>query len=183
MTWASVDPRYPNGPFEYDGDHSASARESHIDDLATLPGKLREAVSGLSEAQLNTPYRDGGWTVRQVVHHVADSHMNAYIRWKLALTEDNPAINPYNEAEWATLPDVKQVPVETSLALLSALHERLVSTVRNMSEAEFDRTYYHTERKRSQPLHEVLALYAWHSKHHTAHITALRKRSGWMEAS
>ncbi len=175
----SSDPRYPAGRFKYDGDRSAAAREGYINDLETLPSKLSEAVRGLSDEQLDTPYREGGWTVRQVLHHVPDSHMNAYIRWKLALTEDNPVIKPYDEAMWAKLPDVKKVPIATSLILLDALHQRLVSTMRNMSDADFDRTYYHPDSQRPVPLHEVLALYAWHSRHHTAHITALRQRHGW----
>lgn len=179
MTSPSSDPRYPAGRFKYDGDSSVAAREAHINDLETLPSKLGEAVRGLSDEQLDTPYREGGWTVRQVVHHVPDSHMNAYIRWRLALTEDNPVIKPYDEASWAKLPDVKEVPIATSLTLLDALHQRLVSTIRNMSDADFDRTYYHPDSGRPVPLHEVLALYAWHSRHHTAHITALRQRNGW----
>lgn len=173
------DHRYPVGQFKYDGDRSATVREANVNEIESLPAKLREAVRGLSDEQLDTPYREGGWTVRQVVHHVPDSHMNAYVRWKLALTEDNPVIKPYDEALWAKLPDVKKVPVATSLALLDSLHERLVAVMRGMSDADFDRTYYHTEHKRAMPLHEVLAMYAWHSRHHTAHITSLREREGW----
>lgn len=173
------DPRYPIGPFQYSGDRSAAARATHIDDLEALPARLREAVSGLTREQLDTPYRDGGWTVREVVHHIPDSHMHAYLRWKSALAEDNPAVKPYDEAVWARMPDVRQVPMETSLTLLDALHQRLVSTMRNMSDQDFDRTYYHTEQQRSLPLHEVLAMYAWHGRHHTAHITSLRQRNGW----
>ncbi|MGI9090185.1 MAG: YfiT family bacillithiol transferase [Gemmatimonadaceae bacterium] len=179
MTPAVADSRYPIGPFNYDRDSSPGARESHVRDLEELPAKLRDAVRGLNDEQLDTPYREGGWTVRQVVHHLPDSHMNAYMRVKLALTEDNPEIRPYDEARWAEMADVRDVPVETSLTLLDALHQRLVSTVRNMSDDQFNRTYYHTEHKRAFPLHEALAMYAWHSKHHTAHITALRERNGW----
>ncbi len=179
MSSLMPDSRYPIGPFKYEGDRSRSARESHMMDLEALPAKLRDAVRELSETQLDTPYREGGWTVRQVVHHLPDSHMNAYMRIKLALTEDNPEVKPYDEARWAEMADVRDVPIETSLTLLEALHQRLVSTVRNMSDEEFDRTYYHTEHKRAFPLHEALAMYAWHSKHHTAHITSLRQRNGW----
>lgn len=179
MTPPTSDSRYPVGSFKYDGDRSPSARESHMRDLEALPVKLRDAVRGLNEEQLDTPYREGGWTVRQVVHHLPDSHMNAYVRIKLALTENNPEVKPYDEALWANMADVRDVPIETSLTLLDALHQRLVSTIRNMSDEEFNRTYYHTEHQRAVPLHEVLAMYAWHSKHHTAHITALRERNGW----
>lgn len=175
----ATDPSYPIGPFKYDGDRSAAARDARINDLEALPARLRDAVHGLNDEQLDTPYREGGWTVRQVVHHLPDSHMNSYVRIKLALTEVNPEVKPYDEAAWAELPDVRDLPIETSLTLLAALHQRLVSTLRNMSEEEFNRTYYHTEHRRAVPLHEVLALYAWHSKHHTAHITALRERNGW----
>lgn len=173
------DHRYPIGRFSYDGNSSSSVRGGHIADLESLPQRLRDAVSGLTEEQLASPYREGGWTVRQVVHHLADSHMNAYVRWKTALTEHNPTVRPYDEAVWAGMPDVQQVPIEMSLALLGGLHARLVSTIRSMSDSDFDRTYFHTEQNRSLPLHEVLAMYAWHSRHHTAHITALRERSGW----
>lgn len=173
------DLRYPVGRFKYDGDRSPTARERHIATLAALPARMREAVRGLSEAQLETPYRDGGWSLRQVAHHVPDSHMNAYVRWKLALTESSPTIVPYDEAAWARLPDVTTVPVGVSLALLEALHTRWVAIIRGMSDADFDRTYVHPEHKRAIPLHEVLAMYAWHSDHHIAHIMRLRERNGW----
>jgi len=135
-------------------------------------------VAGLDAQQLNTPYRDGGWTVRQVVHHVPESHMHAYIRFKLALTEDNPVIKPYDEAAWAKLPDVAHTPIETSLTMLDALHERWARMLRAMDEADWKRTFRHPELGPVK-LEGNLALYAWHGKHHTAHITKLRERNGW----
>lgn len=174
-----ADPRYPIGQFTYDGDNSAEARDRHIGDLAALPDRLRDAVRGLGQEQLDTPYRQGGWTVRQLVHHVADSHMHAYLRWKSALAEDSPVVKPYDEGVWARMPDVQRVPIETSLDLLHSVHQRLVSVMHSMSDADFNRGYFHTEHRREFPLHEVLAMYAWHGKHHTAHVTALRGRNGW----
>jgi uncharacterized damage-inducible protein DinB len=135
-------------------------------------------VAGLSDQQLDTPYRDGGWTVRQVVHHVPDSHMNAYMRIKFALTEDEPAVKAYDEARWAELPDVRDTPVETSLALLENLHGRWVALLRSMSDAEFTRTVRHPEHGLID-VDQLLALYAWHGRHHTGHITSLRARNGW----
>lgn len=181
MTTSAVsdDPRYPIGRFAFDGDRSVTARAAHIDALAELPSRLAESVRGLTPSQLDTPYREGGWTVRQVVHHVPDSHMNAYIRFKLALTEPSPMIRPYDEALWAQLGDVHDVPVETSLALLDALHTRWVGLLRGMSDADFARGYTHPEHGRVVPLDEALAMYAWHSKHHLAHVTRLRDRMGW----
>jgi len=135
-------------------------------------------VRGLDEAQLSTPYRDGGWSVRQVVHHVPESHMNAYIRFKLALTEDNPTIKPYNENAWVNLGDVARVPVETSVALLEALHERWVTLMEAMAPADFERPLMHPE-VGAITLDRLLQLYAWHGPHHVAHVTALRAREGW----
>lgn len=178
-TPAAADPRYPVGKFAYDGDRSTEARSAHIDVLAALPAQLAASVHGLTAAQLDTPYRDGGWTVRQVVHHVPDSHMNAYVRFKLALTEPSPTIRPYDEASWARLSDVREVPVETSLALLDALHARWVALLRGMSDADFARGYVHPDHGRLVPLDEALAMYAWHSRHHLAHVTRLRDRMGW----
>jgi hypothetical protein len=139
---------------------------------------LRAAVAGLNEEQLNTPYRDGGWTVRQVIHHVPESHMNAYIRFKLALTEDDPTIKPYNEAAWAETADVRDTPVEVSLALLDNLHNRWVVLLKSMSDADFSKQFRHPELG-VVPLVKNLALYAWHGKHHVAHITSLRERKQW----
>src|SRR6476620_9464894 len=141
--------------------------------IAAAPEHLRTAVAGLDDAQLDTPYRPGGWTVRQVVHHVPDSHLNAYTRIKLALTEDEPTIKPYEEARWAELPDARTGPIEISLALLEALHRRWVLLLRELQPADFTRQFRHPEHGRAMSLDEVLALYAWHGRHHVAHITSL----------
>jgi uncharacterized damage-inducible protein DinB len=150
-----------------------------IDAIARTPSNLRAAVRGLSDDQLDTPYRTGGWTLRQVVHHVPDSHMNAFIRVKLGLTEDVPTIKPYDEAAWARLADAKDTPVETSLTLLDALHERWLTLLRAMAPADFERTLNHPDWDAPMSLDTVLALYAWHGPHHTAQITGLRTRMGW----
>ena len=140
---------------------------------------MENAVLNLDEAQLNTQYRDGGWTVKQVVHHVADSHMNAYIRFKLRLTEDSLIIKPYDEAAWAEMADTKNLPVNISLTLLHALHSRWIEVLKNMSREDLDKTAYHPESKIEYTLWGLLGLYAWHSKHHVAHITSLRERMKW----
>ena len=171
------DLRFPIGKFSPPASGMPGVRAAHIETLRRLPERLRAAVSGLSDAQLDTPYREGGWTVRQVVHHVADSHANSYVRFKLALTEDLPAIKSYDEAAWAELPD-SRMSVDISLSLLAALHARLVALIESMSESDFDRSYKHPERG-PMTLAANLALYSWHSKHHTAHITRLRERMGW----
>ena len=171
--------RYPIGPFSHPDSLTLHERQEAIEAIATLPALLRAAAQGLTDAQLDTPYREEGWTVRQVVHHVADSHMNAYIRLKLALTEETPTIKPYEEARWAELVDARTLPVECSLILLDALHTRWVALLRAMDEAAFARTFYHPESQRTFPLNISTALYAWHGKHHTAHITTLRSRMGW----
>lgn len=173
------DPRYPIGPFVLEGEITPARRDGWIAEVGDAPGLLRSAVHGLSEAQLDAPYRDGGWTVRQVIHHVPDSHLNAYIRFKLALTEENPTIRPYEETRWAELPDTKTTVVGVSLMLLEALHRRWVNLLRAMREEEWARTFFHPEHQKSFRLDQVLALYAWHGRHHTAHITALRHRMGW----
>ncbi len=169
--------RYPIGPFRPAEAGGPEARAQQIETLRRLPERLRAAVAGLSDAQLDTPYRAGGWTVRQVVHHLADSHANSYIRFKLALTEDWPTIKPYDESAWARLPDSK-LPVEGSLLFLDAQHARWVGLLGTMSEADFSRGMVHPERGRSD-LGTTLAIYAWHSLHHVAHITRLRERMGW----
>jgi uncharacterized damage-inducible protein DinB len=172
--------RYPTGKFHRPrGPLTDSQRREMIDVIARTPSDLRAAVRGLSDAQLDTPYRPGGWTVRQVVHHVPDSHMNAFIRFKLALTEETPTIKPYDEAAWAKLSDVGQTPIETSLTLLSALHDRWVNLMRGMSSSDFSRTLKHPEWDDPMSLDTVLALYAWHGPHHIAHITSLKQRQGW----
>ena len=173
------DPRYPIGQFRYDGVATAEARSRRIAEIAEAPGALRAAVKGLNPKQWETPYREGGWTVRQVVHHVPDSHLNAYVRFKLALTEDTPTIKPYDQERWAQLADTRTVAPEVSLALLDAVHERWVAVLKSMSARDWDRAYHHPEYHRTIPLDEVLAMYAWHGRHHVAHITSLRERQGW----
>ena len=172
------DLRYPVGKFQRPQSLSDAERDAAIESIAATPAHLRAAVRGLSETQLDTPYRPDGWTVRQVVHHVPDSHSNAYTRFKLALTEDTPTIKPYDEAAWARLGDVASTPIETSLVLLDALHDRWVRLLRSMNGPDFDRTLHHPENG-SMNLHQMLALYAWHGKHHVAHVANLRARSGW----
>ena len=171
------DLRYPVGHFRPAPSYPASERSAHIGTLRELPDRLRAAVSGLDDAQLDTPYREEGWTVRQVVHHVADSHLNSYVRCKLALTEYEPTIKPYDEAAWAMLPD-NRMPVDASLALAAALHQRWVTLFESLSEKDFQKKFLHPERG-PQDLATTLALYAWHSRHHTAHITGLRARMNW----
>jgi hypothetical protein len=175
----ATDPRYPVGKFEYDGVATPQARARRIEDISKAPAALRAAVRGLTPKQLDTPYRDGGWTVRQLVHHVPDSHLNAYVRFKLALTEDTPTIKPYDQERWAQLADAQTVAPEVSLALLDAVHERWVALLKSMTAADWRRAYNHPEYNRLVPLDEVLAMYAWHGRHHVAHITALRQREGW----
>ena len=171
---------YPIGKFApVAGETTADQRAAWITEIAELPAKFRGVVQRLTDAQLDTPYRPGGWTVRQVVHHVPDSHLNAYIRFKLALTEDNPTIKPYEEARWAELADTKGTLIGVSLVMLEALHRRWVNLLRSMSEEQWSRTYFHPEQQKSLRLDGVLALYAWHGKHHMAHITGVRDRMGW----
>ncbi len=172
------DPRYPIGKFSAPASLSEADRAKLIEDVAAAPARLRAAVSGLSAEQLSTPYREGGWTVRQLAHHVPDSHMNAYIRFKLALTEEEPTIKPYEEARWAELADTAATPIETSLALLDALHTRWVNLLRSLKGPDWSRKFRHPEMG-AMSLDKTLALYAWHGKHHVAHITALRQRKGW----
>lgn len=178
-----TDLRYPIGKFQWSQpaseEQSAKDREHYIQTLSKLPVHMRSAVQGLNPAQLDTPYRPEGWTVRQVVHHVPESHMNAYIRTKLALTEEQPQVRPYNEAEWAKLPDNQVTPIEVSLQLLAALQSRWVDTLQAMRPSDFGRTLFHPERG-VQTLDQMLAMYAWHSEHHVAHITSLRERMGWI---
>ena len=148
-------------------------------DIKNLPQHLENAVLNLDEAQLNTPYRDGGWTLKQVVHHVADSHMNAYTRFKLGLTEDNPTIRPYDEVAWAKMNDSENLPINISLTLLHALHVRWYEILRQLTEADLNRTVFHPEHKKEMTLWFLLGMYAWHGKHHVAHITSLRERMKW----
>lgn len=172
------DLRYPVGQFKFDGHLSAEQRRSFIDGIAAAPAKLRAAVEGLTPEQIETPYRPGGWTVRQVVHHVPDSHLNSYVRFKLALTEEEPTIKPYDEAAWSELEDVRTAPLETSLTLLDVLHRRWVPLLRSLTEADFARTFRHPEMG-IVSLEKNVALYEWHGRHHVAHITSLRERMGW----
>lgn len=169
---------FPIGKFSYSGPLTKPQRDAAIEAIAQIPARLREAVRGLTPAQLDTPYRPGGWTVRQVVHHVPDSHLNAFIRTKLALTEDEPTIKPYDEKAWAGLADVPATRIETSLALLENVHERWYHILHAMSDSDFIRTFRHPDHG-VRTLDWLVALYAWHGAHHVAHITSLRERSGW----
>lgn len=173
------DPRYPIGPYE-PKPFSIEQKVEWLADIRFLPLAVENALLNLDEAQLHTPYREGGWTVHQLVHHIADSHMNAYIRFKLGLTEDNPTVKPYDENKWAELPDVAKLPVNVSVTLLHAVHLRLHETLKQVSDADWNnRTIYHPEHKKTMRLWYLLGMYAWHGRHHVAQITALRERMGW----
>ncbi len=178
MPSAPVDPRYPIGKFE-PVPYSDKTRDALLTDILFLPRQLEYAILNLDEFQLGTPYRDGGWTIRQVVHHVADSHINAYVRFRLGLTEDKPTIKPYMEEKWAVLPDVERVPVNVSLTLLHALHTRWYELLKHFHAGDWERTIVHPEHGKEFTLWEMLGSYAWHGRHHTAHITSLRERLGW----
>jgi hypothetical protein len=178
MTATNEDLRYPVGRFTQAEAFDTAARRAGIAEIAALPARLRQAVDGLREGQLDTPYRPGGWTVRQVVHHLADSHMNGFTRVKLALTEDTPTIKPYDEAAFAALADAR-LPIEVSLDLLTALHARWIAVYDGMAEAQFARAFVHPQHKGQQTLDWHVQMYAWHSRHHVAHITSLRDRQGW----
>jgi uncharacterized damage-inducible protein DinB len=173
-----TDLRFPIGKHKREENLTPARRSALIEIIAGTPQKLREALHGLSAGQLDTPYRPGGWTVRQVVHHMPDSHLNAYIRFKLALTEEQPTIKPYEEDRWAELPDTFNTPVEVSLALLESLHVRWVNLLRSLTEADWQRTLQHPQNG-EMTLLNVLELYAWHGPHHVAHVTSLRERMGW----
>jgi len=166
---------YPLGKFDYLKDIPYIDVAAGIQTIAQFPARLSALVNQLTEAQLHTPYRLGGWTALQVVHHVADSHSNALIRFKLALTEDNPVIKPYHENLWAELADSKITPVEVSLQWITALHKRWEILLQSMQETDFDRTYFHPESERRFPLRQVVALYAWHCNHHYAHVEAVQQ--------
>jgi uncharacterized damage-inducible protein DinB len=172
------DLRFPIGRFSAPAMSLPGVRSAHVHTLRQLPERLRAAVAGLTDQQLDTPYREGGWTLRQVVHHLGDSHANCYIRFKLALTEDWPAIKTYDEAAWANLADSRWLPVAPSLEFIAALHARWVDLLESLSEEDFHKGFEHPAMGR-QNLAKVLALYDWHSRHHTAHITSLRARQGW----
>jgi uncharacterized damage-inducible protein DinB len=173
-----TDFRYPVGKYERRDTLTPEERPAMIAEIAEAPARMRKAVGGLTESQLDTPYREGGWTVRQVVHHVPDSHLNAYTRFKLALTEEHPTIRPYDEAKWAELSDSRDTPIETSLTLLESLHDRWTRLLRGMSADDYRRTLNHPDNG-VMSLDMVLTLYAWHGRHHVAHITSLRERMGW----
>lgn len=172
------DLRYPIGRFQARSGLSADDRATFIDQIAALPAALRAAVAGLDAEQLSTPYRPDGWTVRQVVHHVADSHINSYARFKRAVTEDEPEIRGYDEAVWAELPDARDENIEDSLLLLETLHRRWTRFLRSLDATQYARSFRHSEIGRIS-LESNLQLYAWHGRHHTAHITRLRERMGW----
>lgn len=172
------DLRYPIGKFSVEGEITAPRRAGWIEQVATAPSQLRAALSGLSEEQLATPYRPRGWTLRQLAHHVPDSHMNSYVRFRLALTEDEPTIKPYLEDKWAELSDAQSAPVELSLSLLDALHARWILLLRSIADDGWQRTFRHPELG-LMTLEKNLALYAWHGRHHVAHVTSLRERKGW----
>ncbi|MBS1666258.1 MAG: putative metal-dependent hydrolase [Bacteroidetes bacterium] len=172
------DPRYPIGKYE-PRPFSEEQKQIWLNDIKYLPELLEHSILNLDADQLDTPYREGGWTVKQLVHHVADSHMNAYIRFKLVLTEDNPTIKTYDEKKWAELDDVKKLPTNVSLTLLHALHRRWYEAFKNISEVDWQRTAYHPLQEKNISLWFFLGMYAWHGKHHAAHITELREKNKW----
>ena len=174
----SQDPKYPIGKFQWEDNLSDARRKELIEQIAELPAKFRAATKGFSEQQFDTAYREGGWTVRQLVHHVADSHINAYIRFKLAMTEDEPTIKTYEQERWAETIDSRTAPAEVSLALIDGIHARWAIFLRSLAAADFGRKFNHPEHGK-MTLERLLGLYAWHGRHHTAHISGLRERSGW----
>jgi hypothetical protein len=175
--------RYPIGKAEkstiFSRQFDDASKHDLLNDIKMLPAMLEVSLNNLDESQLQTPYRPGGWTVHQLIHHIADSHMNAYIRFKLGLTESNPTIKPYDEASWAELADTVVLPVNISMTLLHALHQRWYHLMLPMTDSEWQRTIYHPEQKRTFTLWEMLKVYSWHGLHHTAHITKLRERMNW----
>ena len=172
---SNIDPRFPTGQFAFDPHATPDTRRTAIDSIRTTPAKLRAAATGLTNAQLDTPYRDGGWTARQVIHHVPESHMNAFVRFKLALTEDNPTIKPYDEDAWAKLADVARAPIESSLTLLDALHQRWVALLEVMAAQDFARPLVHPQHG-PRTVDWMLQLYAWHGPHHVAHLQIVKDR-------
>lgn len=174
-----ADPRFPIGEFVAPTGFDSAAQREWIAQIEETPHRLRHALHGLTAAQLDTPYREGGWTIRQVAHHLPDSHVNGYVRFKLALTEDTPTIRPYMESRWAELDDARTAPIDLSIALLEAVHRKWLEAVRRTDSSSFERRFIHPERGGSMSLHEQLSLYAWHGRHHVAHITTLRQQRGW----
>lgn len=173
-----MDPRYPIGKYEPQP-FSADQKKKWLQDIQFLPALIEAAVENLDEHQLNTPYREGGWTVKQVLHHVADSHINAYTRFKLGLTEDKPTIKPYDEAAWAKLDDIDKVPINISITLLYTLHSRWHATILHLTDEQWMRSVVHPEHGKEMTLWYLLGSYAWHGRHHVAHITTLRDNKGW----
>jgi uncharacterized damage-inducible protein DinB len=173
----SEDVRFPNGKFDKNTNVTPELREEFVQTIAQLPANLEQTISGLSDAQLDTPYRPEGWTVRQTVHHIADSHLNSFVRFKLALTEDVPTIRPYAEDRWAKLAD-SRLPIDASLKIIEGVHARWIAILRSMTEADFQKQLNHPD-SGAWTLEKMLALYGWHSRHHTAHITKLRERNNW----
>lgn len=170
--------RYPIGRLQKQSEYSAAERRELIDRLAAQPAKLRAALHGLTDAQLDAPYRPGGWTIRQVVHHMADSHINAYIRVKLGITETKPTVKPYDQDAWVQLADIAGTSPDVSLAILDGVHARLVAVLRSLSDEQFRRVLHHPENG-DMTIDDVLAMYAWHGDHHIGHVTGARERAGW----
>ncbi|MEM1055780.1 MAG: YfiT family bacillithiol transferase [Bacteroidota bacterium] len=175
----SDDLRYPVGRFSHDGPISEATLREWVAEIAALPARMHEAAAGLTDDYLDTPYRPGGWTLRQVIHHVPDSHLNAYIRFKWTLTEDTPTIKPYDEGAWANLGDVNALPVQAPLAFLEALHARWVGLMRTLTDEQWDRRYYHPHDEMHVSLRMAAGTYAWHGHHHLAHLTTTIQREGW----
>jgi hypothetical protein len=173
------DLRYPIGPFRAPASISTGLRAQHLAQLAALPGQLADAVEGLTPAQLDTPYRPGGWTVRQLVHHVPDSHLNAYVRHRLCATEENPTIRGYDQDAWVATPEIATGDLALPLALLATVHARWLAFLTSLPPAAFARTFVHSETGKTWTLDESVAMYAWHGRHHLAHVTELRRREGW----
>ncbi len=178
MSAAVKDPRFPIGKYEPQP-YSEKQFNEWLNDIKFLPSIIESAVQDLDEHQYDTPYREGGWTIKQLVHHVADSHMNAYIRFRLGLTEDSPAIKPYRQDEWAKLNDSRVLPANVSVTLLHAVHSRLYETLKNITPEQWERTVFHPEHEKQLTLWFLLGMYVWHGRHHTAHITVARENYGW----
>ena len=171
--------RYPIGKFSFPQEISRQDIAGYIETISSFPGNLISATRKLKDSQLDTPYREGGWTLRQLIHHCADSHLNAFVRFKLAMTENHPTIKPYNQDAWANLPDAKGEDITASIHLLEALHYRWLTLLQSMKASDFQRTFHHPEMKKDISLDQNLSLYAWHCKHHLAHILTLKERESW----
>lgn len=171
--------KYPIGDFVVPQNYTLDQRNMDIGVIKSLPHKLKQTIHNLDDSQLDTPYREGGWTVRQLVHHLADSHMNSFMRFKLTLTEDKPTIKPYDQAGWCAMQESKKLPVKSSLNILEGVHERLTAVLNGMNDSDFEKVLFHPEMQKELSLNRMLALYSWHSKHHLAHITSLKERKDW----